>query len=197
MIDISQLLVVVAIIHSMRVYWSHGKQTPTGRASGIRGWRDEMATTQQKIDLRTARTAAAEAGLDCQIESSGDDYTITLDTGEIETVTGLPGALRVISAYTSQMSTSIIDAIESCRERSALAWEQAIDTAQTLKAQGEFRHRATACDDLYLECIDEVQRGSSDGFETARARLKDVLQLEIAGGDGSHAREALRKLASA
>jgi small nuclear ribonucleoprotein (snRNP)-like protein len=69
-----------------------------------------MATTQQKIDLRTARTAAAEAGLDCQIEASGDDYTITLDTGEIETVTGLPGALRVISAYTSAaiMSTKVI-----------------------------------------------------------------------------------------
>jgi hypothetical protein len=58
-----------------------------------------MATTQQQIDLSTARSAAAEASLDCTIEATGDDYTITMDTGEVETVTGLPGALRIIQAY--------------------------------------------------------------------------------------------------
>ena len=58
-----------------------------------------MATTQQQIDLSTVRNAAREAGLDCEIDASGDDYTITMDTGEVETVTGLPGALRVVQAY--------------------------------------------------------------------------------------------------
>jgi hypothetical protein len=56
-------------------------------------------TTPQQIDLITARDAAADAGLDCAIEVANDDYTITMDTGEVETVTGLPGALRVIQAY--------------------------------------------------------------------------------------------------
>jgi hypothetical protein len=58
-----------------------------------------MATTQQQIDLKSARKAAAEAGLACEIEADGDDYTITLETGEVETVTGLPGALRIIQTY--------------------------------------------------------------------------------------------------
>jgi len=56
-------------------------------------------TTQQQIDLRAARKAAAETGLACEIEAAGEDYTIILETGEVETVTGLPGALRVIQAY--------------------------------------------------------------------------------------------------
>lgn len=55
--------------------------------------------TQQYVDLDTARKHAAETGLDCKIEAEGSDFTITMETGEVETVTGLPGAIRVIESY--------------------------------------------------------------------------------------------------
>lgn len=58
-------------------------------------------TTQQQIDLVEVRRHAARTGLGshCQITADSDGLTLTMDTGEIETAAGLPGAIRIIDAY--------------------------------------------------------------------------------------------------
>lgn len=58
-------------------------------------------STQQQIDLIEARRHAARTGLGshCQITADSAGLTIEMDTGEVETAAGLPGAIRIIDAY--------------------------------------------------------------------------------------------------
>jgi hypothetical protein len=60
--------------------------------------------TQTSIDLRTAREHAADLGVECTIEvnGAGDEWTIIMDTGEVEHAAGLPRVLAILSAYAVQ-----------------------------------------------------------------------------------------------
>ena len=56
-------------------------------------------TTQQYLDLQTAREVAEEVGLDCLIAGNDDGIVIVMETGETETAAGLPRAIEIIRAY--------------------------------------------------------------------------------------------------
>lgn len=58
-------------------------------------------TTQRGVDIDALRQLAAEIKMDCTIEGDGDEITITMETGEVETADTYEEGARIMREYRS------------------------------------------------------------------------------------------------